>query len=124
MTVSKQSRANTDRKTSMFKVFDQEFDACSSSEDMDSYSPKSVVSKARKSRSPVKDVDIFGRLSVRNQIERIRAEDSHLGEDIGECLIARICNDQIEDVIIFSRPASPLSGRKHLSSPRINTIIH
>ncbi|KAI3699733.1 hypothetical protein L2E82_44213 [Cichorium intybus] len=98
MTAVKQSsvtgdfRKHNDRKTATLKVFEE----CdpesygSSSEETETYSPKSVVSKARKWPATVKDVnvDVFGR-RTRNQIERIRAEDSHLGEDIGECLIAK-----------------------------------
>ncbi|KVI02491.1 hypothetical protein Ccrd_019168 [Cynara cardunculus var. scolymus] len=111
-----------DRKTPMLKIFEEsETDResyGSSSEDMENYSPKSVVSKVRK--WPVSTVkDIFGRRCVHSQIVRIRAEDSHLGEDIGECLIAKISgagHDLVDD-IVFSRPASPLSGKV---SPRIN----
>ncbi|GJR10221.1 alpha-tubulin [Tanacetum coccineum] len=75
--------------------------------DMESYSPKSVVLKVNKWPS-VKE------RRVRNQIERIRLEDSHLGEDIGECLVAyKVCASDVVDVnvMIFSRPASPLSGK-------------
>ncbi|KAF5755018.1 hypothetical protein HanRHA438_Chr17g0807941 [Helianthus annuus] len=102
------TRVKNDRKTtSSFKVF-EESDG-SSSEDMESYSPKSVVLRRRK---VVKNVnrDVFGR-RVRNQIERIRAEDLHLGEDIGECLYVKICgagHEEDQDVV---RPASLLSGK-------------
>ncbi|CAI9276990.1 unnamed protein product [Lactuca saligna] len=124
MTTMKQSvtedlRKDNDQKTpTMFKVF-EEFETDgqsyeSSSEDMETYSPKSVVKKLRKWPATVKDinVDAFSR-RVRNQIERIRAEDSHLGEDIGECLIAKVSVSvhDLVDVVIFSRPASPLSGK-------------
>ncbi|KAI3503340.1 hypothetical protein L1887_31780 [Cichorium endivia] len=122
MTAVKQSsvtgdfRKHNDRKTATLKVLEE----CdpesygSSSEETETYSPKSVVSKARKWPATVKDVnvDVFGR-RTRNQIERIRAEDSHLGEDIGECLIAKVSvgSHDLMDVMIFSRPASPLSGK-------------
>lgn len=45
---------------------------------------------------------------VHSQILRIREEDSHMGEDLGEGC------PHIVDVVIFSKPilpASPLSGR-------------
>ncbi|KAJ0432987.1 hypothetical protein HanIR_Chr17g0865301 [Helianthus annuus] len=108
------TRVKNDRKTtsSSFKVF-EESDG-SSSEDMESYSPKSVVLRRRVVKNLNMNMnvngDVFGR-RVRNQIERIRAEDSHLGEDIGECLYVKICgagHEEDQDVV---RPASPLSGK-------------
>ncbi|KAK1438888.1 hypothetical protein QVD17_04700 [Tagetes erecta] len=78
----------------------------SSSEDIDNYSPKSVVSRTTRRWPPVV------KRRVRSQIERIRAEDSHLGEDIGECLILKICSAVSYDDDDVSRPASPLSGIK------------
>ncbi|GJX27740.1 hypothetical protein Tco_0235819 [Tanacetum coccineum] len=111
MTAFKQSLEKnvTCHKKSNVKVFEQfETDRdSSSSDDMESYSPKSVVLKVNKWPS-VKE------RRVRNQIERIRLEDSHLGEDIGECLVAyKVCGSDVVDVnvVIFSRPASPLSGK-------------
>ncbi|KAI3813201.1 hypothetical protein L1987_17919 [Smallanthus sonchifolius] len=117
-------RVNNDRKTPSSNVFEEsEIDResyGSLSEDMETYSPKSVVSRTKRWPAAVKNVNVdgFGR-RVRSQIERIRAEDSHLGEDIGECLIVKICGaGHEEDVIIFSRPASPLSGKV---AARMNT---
>ncbi|PWA36245.1 hypothetical protein CTI12_AA601830 [Artemisia annua] len=112
MTAFKQSLENNVacHKKSNVKAFEQfETDRLesSSSDDMESYSPKSVVMKVSKWPS-VKE------RRVRNQIERIRLEDSHLGEDIGECLVAyKVCGSDVVDVnvVIFSRPASPLSGK-------------
>ncbi|CAI9276991.1 unnamed protein product [Lactuca saligna] len=120
MTAMKQSSTVTGDRTTpttlkVFAEFETDRESYgSSSEETETYSPKSVVTKGRKSPATVKDgsVDVFGR-RVRNQIERIRAEDSHLGEDIGECLIARVtgASHDMVDVLIFSRPASPLSGK-------------
>ncbi|KAI3503338.1 hypothetical protein L1887_31778 [Cichorium endivia] len=123
MTAVKQSTVTdfreNNRKTPTLKVFeefetDQESNYGSSSEDIEIYSPKSVVSKERKWPATVKDVNgEFSGRRTRNQIERIRAEESHLGEDFGECLIARVSGAgyDLVDVMIFSRPASPLSGK-------------
>ncbi|KAI3824044.1 hypothetical protein L1987_05491 [Smallanthus sonchifolius] len=105
-TVTGHLRLNNDRKTPTLKAFEESYG--SYSEDMENYnySPKLVVSRMMTWPAAVKDVS----RRARNQIERIRAEDSHLGEDIGECLITRVCGS--DDVMIFSRPASPLSGGK------------
>lgn len=105
-----------------FEKFDTDPESYrSSSEDMETYSPKSVVSMVRKSPAAVKDVNVyvFSR-RIRNQIERIRAEDSHLGEHIGECLIANVSSSghHLVDVVIFSRASSPLSGK--VAATRIN----
>ncbi|MFS8031964.1 hypothetical protein Hanom_Chr17g01552111 [Helianthus anomalus] len=106
------TRVKNDRKTtsSLFKAF-EESDG-SSSEDMESYSPKSVVLRRRVVKNVNMNVngDVFGR-RVRNQIERIRVEDSHLGEDIGECLYVKICGVGYEEDQDVVRPASPLSGK-------------
>ncbi|KAL8266322.1 hypothetical protein R6Q59_003666 [Mikania micrantha] len=115
----KQSPVNNDRKTPSSKVFEEsEIDQesyGSSSEDTETYSPKSVVSRTM--IRPVKNanVDVFGP-RARNQIERIRAEDSHIGEDIGECLIVKICGAGLDEDV--SRPASPLS---RMDAVRMNT---
>ncbi|KAI3665885.1 hypothetical protein L6452_44520 [Arctium lappa] len=117
----KQSRdflQNNDRKTPMLKAFeefetDRESYGSSSSEDVENYSPKSVVSKVRKWPMPAVAVKDIRRCVVHSQIVRIRSEDSHLGEDIGECLIAKVYGagyDLVDDMI-FSRSASPLSGK-------------
>ncbi|CAH1413097.1 unnamed protein product [Lactuca virosa] len=124
-TVTGDIRRNDNRKTSMSKVFDEFVTDSesygSSSEDMETSSPKSVVSKVRKWPAAVKDVnvDVIGR-RIRNQIERIRAEDSHLGEDIGQCLIANVSSSghHLVDVVIFSRAASPLSGKVEIAEQR------
>ncbi|CAI9283213.1 unnamed protein product [Lactuca saligna] len=60
---------------------DQESNA-SSSEDMEFYSPKSVV--AKKWPVTTKEVNV-SRARVHDPIVRIRTEDSQIGEDIGEC---------------------------------------
>ncbi|KAI3768575.1 hypothetical protein L2E82_19398 [Cichorium intybus] len=94
---------------------DQESNA-SSSEDMEFYSPKSVV--AKKWPVTTKEVNVsHGR--VHNPILRIRTEDSQIGEDISECFskFDGVGNNRV-DVVTFSRPASPLSGK---SSSMIKT---
>ncbi|KAL4568453.1 hypothetical protein LXL04_024066 [Taraxacum kok-saghyz] len=133
MTAMKQSRVTgdqktNDRRTSMLKVF-EEFETenyASSSDDSETYSPKSVVTKVRKWPATMKDVNVR---RVRNQIERIRAEDSHLGEDLGECLIAMVSSTtdhDLVDVMNFSRPASPLSGKVSSGGDKyrsVNTFV-
>ncbi|CAK9162895.1 unnamed protein product [Ilex paraguariensis] len=87
---------------------DQE--SAGSSEEMES--PKSV---ARFGRWNAKDINVH----VHSQILRIREEDSHLGEDVGECLGAKdkLAVHHVEsrvDYMLFSRPilpASPLGGK-------------
>ncbi|KAL8200692.1 hypothetical protein R6Q57_012031 [Mikania cordata] len=117
----KQSPVNNDRKTPSSKVFEEseiDQESCgSSSEDTETYSPKSVVSRTM--IRPVKNanVDVFGP-RARNQIERIRAEDSHIGEDIGECFIVKICGAGLDEDV--SRPASPLS---RINAVRMNTSL-
>ncbi|CAA3018742.1 Hypothetical predicted protein [Olea europaea subsp. europaea] len=45
-----------------------------------------------------------GKNMIHSQILRIIAEDSHIGEDVGE-------GHHFSHIIVFSRPVSPLSGR-------------
>ncbi|KAI3776982.1 hypothetical protein L1987_46775 [Smallanthus sonchifolius] len=82
----------------------------SSSEDMENYSPKSVVVK--KFPVTMKEVNV-SRARVHNPILRIRAEDRQIGEDIGEGLASKFAcagNDRV-DAMLFSRPTSPLGGK-------------
>ena len=82
------------------------------SEDMDN-SPRSVVARAVRRWPAVKDVN------VHSQILRIREEESHIGDGIGEGLSKdhhhhhHVTSHM--DVVVFRRPilpASPLSGGK------------
>lgn len=75
---------------------DQESNA--SSEDMETYSPKSVVVKKEVSAT---------RAKINNPILRIRSEDRKIGEDIGEGFVTKLVNDRI----LVARPTSPLGGK-------------
>ncbi|XP_024978067.1 uncharacterized protein LOC112515461 [Cynara cardunculus var. scolymus] len=90
----------------------------SSSEDMEYYSPKSVV--AKKWPVTVKEVNLSG-VRFCDQVTRIRAEDSQIGEDIGEFCIGKFggAGNGRVDVMIFSRRPSPLSGKE--VTPSIKT---
>lgn len=76
---------------------DQESNA-SSSEDTEYYSPKSVVVK-KWSRGE----------RVYNPVERIRCEDSLIGEDI---IIAQGYKNKFVSAGRLSKPASPLGNKK------------
>ncbi|PIN16305.1 hypothetical protein CDL12_11041 [Handroanthus impetiginosus] len=75
----------------------------SSAEEVES--PKSVVQKLKRRSVKVR---------VHSQVLRIRAEDSHLGKDIGEGNLSLKDKFGVTQFMVFSRPilpASPLSGR-------------
>ncbi|KAL4581747.1 hypothetical protein LXL04_006275 [Taraxacum kok-saghyz] len=95
---------------------DQESNS-SSSEDMEFYSPKSVV--AKKWPVTMKEVNV-SRNRVSNPIVRIRTEEYQIGEDIGECFSNGNGNgsNRVDVVLTFSRPASPLSGKGSSSTIR------
>ncbi|KAI3702792.1 hypothetical protein L6452_28544 [Arctium lappa] len=87
----------------------------SSSEDMEYYSPKSVV--AKKWSVTVKEVNVSG-VRFFDQVTRIRVEDSQIGEDVGEFCIRKFGGegDGHVDVMIFTRRPSPLDGKAVVTS--------
>uniref|UniRef100_A0A5B7BJ16 Uncharacterized protein n=1 Tax=Davidia involucrata TaxID=16924 RepID=A0A5B7BJ16_DAVIN len=96
-------------KSKVFMELETDQESIGSSEDMES--PRSIAKVGQWTTRKI--------ANVHSQILRIREEDSHLGEDIGEGLSAKdkLADHHVAphmDVMLVSRPilpASPLGGK-------------
>lgn len=100
----------------MNMLMDQESGPGSSSSE-ETESPRSVLVKGMRrwsTQSKEKNTGGIGMSSVHSQILRIRYEDSHVGEDISEVLSLFAKEDQLDSLMVFSKPilpSSPLGGK-------------